>query len=60
MSLDTVRLGRGATLGPQSVILPAATIGNDATVGPSSLVMRGESVPAGSMWQGNPIGPWTQ
>ena len=36
---------RGATLGPNSVILPAATLGRHATVGPVSLVMRGESVP---------------
>ena len=35
----------GGTLGPNSVILPAARIGKHATVGPVSLVMRGESVP---------------
>ncbi len=58
MSLDAVELAPGATLGPHSVILPAATIGADATVGPASLVMRGESVPVGSRWSGNPIGPW--
>ncbi|PRZ43181.1 non-ribosomal peptide synthetase-like protein [Antricoccus suffuscus] len=59
MSLDSVVLGRGATLGPHSVILPAAQIDDDATVGPASLVMRGESVPARSLWQGNPISPWS-
>lgn len=58
MSMDTVRVEEGATLGPHSVILPAATIGAHATVGPASLVMRGESVPVGSRWSGNPIGPW--
>ncbi|MDD7929280.1 Pls/PosA family non-ribosomal peptide synthetase [Microbacterium thalli] len=58
MSMDAVRLEPGATLGPHSVILPAATIGAHATVGPASLVMRGESVPVGSRWSGNPIGPW--
>ena len=58
MSIDTVTLGAGATLGPHSVILPAASIGANATVGPASLVMRGESVPVGSRWSGNPIGPW--
>ncbi|MCT9821050.1 amino acid adenylation domain-containing protein [Microbacterium sp. W1N] len=58
MSMDTVELEAGATLGPHSVILPAASIGADATVGPASLVMRGESVPVGSRWSGNPIGPW--
>lgn len=58
MSMDSVTLENGATLGPHSVILPAATIGADATVGPASLVMRGEFVPVGSRWSGNPIGPW--
>ena len=58
MALDTVEMGRGGTLGPHSVILPAATIGADATVGPASLVMRGEFVPESSRWAGNPIAPW--
>lgn len=58
MQLDAVRLDAGATLGPHSVVLPAAGIGAGATVGPASLVMRGEQVPAGSLWSGNPIAPW--
>ena len=58
MSMDTVTLWPGATLGPQSVILPAACLGEGATVGPSSLVLRGDEVPAGSRWTGNPITPW--
>lgn len=58
LSLDAVTLKRGATLGPNSVILPAATLGRHATVGPVSLVMRGESVPDKTTWIGNPIGPW--
>ncbi|MDN5565143.1 MAG: amino acid adenylation protein, partial [Luteococcus sp.] len=58
LSMDTVTLGRGATLGPNSVILPASTLGKHATVGPVSLVMRGESVPDKTRWIGNPIGPW--
>ncbi|WP_230487079.1 Pls/PosA family non-ribosomal peptide synthetase [Nocardioides anomalus] len=59
LTTDRVVLKRGATLGPNSVILPAATLGRHATVGPVSLVMRGESVPDGTVWIGNPIGPWT-
>lgn len=58
LSMDKVTLGEGATLGPNSVILPAASIGRHATVGPVSLVMRGESVPERTRWIGNPIGPW--
>ncbi len=58
MSMDVVSLRAGSTLGPNSVILPAAVLGKHATVGPVSLVMRGESVPSKTRWIGNPIGPW--
>ncbi|MCI9886926.1 amino acid adenylation domain-containing protein [Micrococcales bacterium 31B] len=58
MSLDTVTLEEGATLGPHSVILPAAALGANSVAGPASLVMRGESVPPHSSWTGNPITPW--
>ena len=58
MSLDTVTLGEGATLGPNSVVLPAAAIEPGAVVGPASLVLRGETLPTGSRWVGNPITPW--
>jgi non-ribosomal peptide synthetase-like protein len=60
MSMDTVILDAGATIGPHSVILPAARIGAHATVGPASLVMRGEFVPDRTRWSGNPIGPWRE
>ena len=60
MQLGAVVLAEGATLGPNSVILPAASIDAGASVGPGSLVMRGERVPAGSLWSGNPITPWHQ
>ncbi|MBG0824086.1 amino acid adenylation domain-containing protein [Planomonospora sp. ID91781] len=59
MSIDTVVLRNGATLGPHGVVLPAATVGENTTVGPASLVMRGESVPPGTRWFGNPIAAWT-
>ncbi len=60
LSMDKVTLGQGATLGPNSVVLPAARIGRHATVGPVSLVMRGETVPDRTRWIGNPIGPWIE
>lgn len=58
MVLDAVEVSAGGTLGPHSVILPAAAIGENTTVGPASLIMRGESVPNSSRWAGNPIAPW--
>ena len=57
MSLGTVHIEDGATLGAHSVALPGARLGAGATVGPGSLVMRGDHVPAHTTWQGNPIEP---
>ena len=57
MSLDTVEIAPGATLGPHSVALPASRLGESTAIGPASLVMRGDVVPAGTRWQGNPIEP---
>ncbi|MCF8609466.1 amino acid adenylation domain-containing protein [Gordonia sp. HY285] len=60
MAIDHVRIGAGATLGPHCVALPASGVGESATVGPASLVMRGDVVPDHTVWQGNPIAPWTR
>jgi len=60
LSMDTVTLRAGATLGPNSVVLPAAVLGKHSTVGPVSLVMRGEVVPDKTRWIGNPIAPWVE
>lgn len=57
MSLGTVSLADGATLGAHSVVLPAAVIGENTVIEPGSLVMRGDQVPPHSRWQGNPIEP---
>ena len=57
MSMDTVVLGHGASLGPHGVVLPAASLDDGASVGPASLVLRGDSIPAGSRWTGNPVAP---
>ncbi|KAK2606337.1 hypothetical protein QQS21_003268 [Conoideocrella luteorostrata] len=60
MRLDTVSLKRGATLGPRAVTLPGTIIGCGSTIGPTSLVMRGEQIPSGTRWIGNPVRPWHQ
>lgn len=46
---------RGSTLGPNSFVLPGATIEERTTVAPGSLVMRQETVPSDGNWGGNPI-----
>ncbi|GLW10129.1 amino acid adenylation protein [Microtetraspora sp. NBRC 13810] len=58
MSVDTVELAEGSTLGPHGVVLPAATVGSNTTIGPASLVMRGDSIPARTRWYGNPVAAW--
>jgi non-ribosomal peptide synthetase-like protein len=58
LSMDTVVLQDGATLGPNGVVLPAASLGENTTVGPASLVLRGEAVPGQTRWFGNPIVAW--
>jgi non-ribosomal peptide synthetase-like protein len=58
MSMDEVTLDEGATLGPHGIVLPGASIGARTTVGPGSLVTRGDAVPAGTRWLGNPIAAW--
>jgi len=58
MSIDAVTLGAGATLGPHSVILPAAQISAGTTTGPASLILRGEVLPANTYWRGNPAVRW--
>lgn len=55
MRMDTVRLAAGASLGPHSIALPGTAIGAGASIAAASLVMRGETVPDGTRWAGNPI-----
>jgi non-ribosomal peptide synthetase-like protein len=58
LRMDQVTMGPGATLGPHGIVLPGTTIGAHTTVGPASLVMRGEHVPDGTRWLGNPVAAW--
>ncbi|GAA1353466.1 Pls/PosA family non-ribosomal peptide synthetase [Falsarthrobacter nasiphocae] len=60
MSIDAVTLEAGSTLGPHSVILPAARLGEGSTIGPASLVMRGDSIPGSTRWMGNPVSVWRE
>ncbi len=58
MRLGSIQLDEGATVGPHSIVLLDSTLGEGAVAGPSSLVMRGESVPGGTRWLGNPVAAW--
>jgi non-ribosomal peptide synthetase-like protein len=58
LRMDQVTLGAGATIGPHGIVLPGTTIGAHTSIGPASLVMRGEHVPDGTRWLGNPVAAW--
>ncbi|MGJ9372603.1 Pls/PosA family non-ribosomal peptide synthetase [Nesterenkonia sp. CF4.4] len=55
MRLDGVHLEEGSSLGANSIVLPGSSLGAHADVGAGSLVMRSESIPASTTWNGNPI-----
>lgn len=58
MPTGTLPLRAGATLGPHSVILPAAVISEGTTDGPASLILRAERLQANTYWLGNPTVRW--
>ena len=53
-----VRIGAGATIGVNSVVLPGTEIGDNATLQGGSYVMPGTRIPAGETWRGNPARKW--
>ena len=57
MKIDQVVIGDRVTLGPRCNVLYGARVGNDVDLGPLTLVMKGESLPDGSAWQGVPATP---
>lgn len=53
-----VRIGRGVTIGANTIVLPSVEIGDGATVMSGACVMPGTVVPAGETWRGNPARKW--
>jgi non-ribosomal peptide synthetase-like protein len=49
-------IGSGATLGINAFIHYGVEVGRDVVVGADSFVMKGEQIPAGQHWRGNPAG----
>ncbi|MBT0571645.1 amino acid adenylation domain-containing protein [Curvibacter sp. CHRR-16] len=54
MKVDHVQLGSFTTLDARSIVLYGAHVQEGAHVGPLTLVMKGESLPANTRWQGCP------
>jgi non-ribosomal peptide synthetase-like protein len=57
MKVDHVIIGERSYIGPRTIVLYSATVGHDAWLGPLTLVMKGESIPPCSAWQGSPAAP---
>jgi non-ribosomal peptide synthetase-like protein len=54
MKIGRVQIGARVTLGPRCNVLYGASVGDDVDLGPLTLVMKGESLPDNSAWQGVP------
>ncbi|WP_409329570.1 Pls/PosA family non-ribosomal peptide synthetase [Trujillonella humicola] len=54
---DRTRLGDRVTLAVGAFVHYGVAIGDDAVLAPDSFLMKGEEVPAGDRWSGNPAQP---
>jgi non-ribosomal peptide synthetase-like protein len=55
MQIGPAELGRRASLGPSTAMLPDTHVGDGCSVGGRSIVMRGETLPANTRWHGAPL-----
>lgn len=53
-----VRIGAGATVGANAVVLPGTELGDGALLLGGSIVVAGTQIPAGETWRGNPARKW--
>jgi non-ribosomal peptide synthetase-like protein len=54
MKVSGVDVGDRATIGSYAIVLYDAEIGADAQLGDLSVVMKGETLPPGTAWEGSP------
>ncbi|MFJ8629532.1 Pls/PosA family non-ribosomal peptide synthetase [Streptomyces sp. NPDC093568] len=54
---DRSSIGSGCTLGVGAFVHYGVTVGDGAVLGPDSFLMKGEAVPPGAWWAGNPATP---
>ncbi|RZM29325.1 MAG: peptide synthetase, partial [Sphingomonas sp.] len=54
MKVGAIRIGDRATIGSLAIVLYDAEIGADAQLGDLSVVMKGETLPDGTNWEGSP------
>lgn len=51
---DRVKIGNGCTLAARAFVHYGVTMGDNVVLGPNAFLMKGESPPVNSVWQGNP------
>jgi non-ribosomal peptide synthetase-like protein len=54
MKVGAIRIGERASVGNYTVVLCDSEIRHDARIGHLSLVMKGETIPAHTVWMGSP------
>ncbi len=54
LKIDHLRIARGATVGPSTVVFYGAHVGQGTVVEPHGIVMKHEHLPAGRRYVGNP------
>jgi non-ribosomal peptide synthetase-like protein len=54
MKVDGVQVGKRCTVGLKATVLYDTKLEDDAALGDLSLLMKGETLPAGTRWQGTP------
>jgi len=54
MKVGAIKVGDRATIGSLAIVLYDAEIGADAQLGDLSVVMKGETLPDGTNWEGSP------
>lgn len=57
MKIDHVTIGSRVTMGARCTVLYSASVGDGVQLGPLTLVMKGETLPGRTRWQGAPAAP---
>ena len=57
MKVSGLKIGARATVGSLAIVLYDAVIEDDAQLGDLSVLMKGETLPAGTSWEGSPARP---
>ena len=57
MKVSSIEIGARATIGSLAIVLYDSLVEPDAQLGDLSVLMKGETLPAGTSWEGSPARP---